>query len=122
MTLIGGLRNPYNIASITIFSSSLFFICTVHYLRINQTHPVNFEETEDIPGIIIILGMFLLFWNFYPFLQNVKLRKFAFKTICKQFQLLFEDLLSLLTRLWKIFRRTRQVSPATGTENTEEHV
>ena len=107
VTLIGGLRNSYNFATIAIFTFSLVLICTVHYFRINQNSSDNFEETENIPGIIIILASFLFFWNIFPFLKNSKLRKFALKTIRST----FEDVFYLLTPLWKMIRRTRKISP-----------
>ena len=113
VTLIGGLRNAYNLATISIFSLSLILISTVHYLRINQKiSSETFEETENIPGIIIILGSFLFFWNIFPFLKNSKLRKFSLKTI----RLVFEDVFYFLTRLWKMLRKTRKLSSTVDIE------
>ena len=109
VTLIGGLRNSYNVATIAIFTFSLILICSVHYFRINQyiDSKESFEETENIPGIIIILGSFLFFWNIFPFLKNSKLRKFVMKTVRST----FDDGLYLLSHIWKMVRKIRKISP-----------
>ena len=52
VTLIGGLRNSYNVASIAIFTCSLISICTVHYFRINRNSSDNFEETENLDNSV----------------------------------------------------------------------